>query len=148
MARTKAARISAEEQGLLAQTNEPMSDIVPPMYDALLKASERLSKEVIFLDGTRAFQGHQETIYKDACCHFNLRGYDLLVEDVLGPWLKTFKPAGSGKATENGSPGTFRGARPPPPLALSSLNIEVSELLVCAVNFGRTVSWSRGTDAR
>jgi hypothetical protein len=89
--------LSSEEKKLLAKASEPMAEIVPPMYRAMHRVSEELRKQVNFLDGTEAFEGHQETIYVDGCCHFGLTGYRLLVDNVLGPWLQTFIPTGADK---------------------------------------------------
>jgi hypothetical protein len=84
--------LSADEKSLMARATDPLQEIVPPAYSALFNRSEKLKTQINFLDATGAFEGHEETIYKDDCCHFYLLGYNLLVENVLGPWLQTFKP--------------------------------------------------------
>jgi hypothetical protein len=38
---------------------------------------------VVFVDLTRSFEGHAETLYRDACCHFNLRGNEILAESIV-----------------------------------------------------------------
>jgi hypothetical protein len=83
--------LSPVERQRLAAATEPMTEIVPPMYAALFAASKRLAGHVHFLDATGAFEGHDETLYIDHCCHFNRRGYDLLVDKLLGPELQNIK---------------------------------------------------------
>jgi hypothetical protein len=72
----------------MAAATEPMMQIVPPMYAALFAASKQLAGHVDLLDATGVFEGHDETPYIDHCCHFNRRGYDLLLDNVLGPELR------------------------------------------------------------
>jgi hypothetical protein len=98
--------LSTRERDILAAASEPMTDIVPPMYRALFRQSENLRTQINFLDATEVFEGHEETLYLDHCCHFNLRGYNLLIENVLGPWLQTFDPARGVRAwaTQDASP--------------------------------------------
>ena len=39
---------------------------------------------VEFVDATRAFEAHPETLYVDSCCHFGPRGNEILAELVAG----------------------------------------------------------------
>jgi hypothetical protein len=80
--------IAAAEQRIFAAASEPMTQIVPPMYAALRRASRQLEGRVALLDATGAFEGHAEPLYIDHCCHFNRHGYDLLIANVLGPALR------------------------------------------------------------
>ena len=52
-------------------------------YPRLLAAGEELVAEgVRFFDATRVFEGIEDTLYVDDCCHFNERGNDLLAEAI------------------------------------------------------------------
>jgi hypothetical protein len=75
--------------GLFEKTDWPYPEIMPPVYQAFLKAGEALrAKGVAFVDATAAFDQHPEPIYYDTVAHLNLAGMRILVDDVLGPTLK------------------------------------------------------------
>jgi hypothetical protein len=81
--------LSDIERTRFASPTAPMGEIVPPMYKALLLASRRLIEDgVDFVDATAAFNDHSETIYYDWCCHFNVQGYRVLIDELIGPKLQ------------------------------------------------------------
>jgi len=52
-------------------------------YPLLIEAGARLRADgVRFLDATGVFEGLDETLYVDTCCHFNRRGNEVLAEAV------------------------------------------------------------------
>ena len=75
-------------KGLVTKTIWPFAEIIPPVYRAFIDAGTALrAEEVNFIDATAVFDNHPEPIYYDNCCHFNLHGYKILIDDVLTPAL-------------------------------------------------------------
>ena len=53
-------------------------------YPLLVRFGDDLKKQGIgFFDLTRIFADNHETLYRDDCCHFNERGYELLADAML-----------------------------------------------------------------
>lgn len=79
-------RFSSEESKL-AFSEPPWhgSKIVPATYQKMLNRSGELARRgIVFLDLTPDFNPHSEQLYFDACCHFNKRGYEILLRGQLG----------------------------------------------------------------
>jgi len=62
-------------------------------YPALLRHATALRETTHFLDATHLFDDEPAAVYIDDCCHYTLRGYDLLAELIgravlrsRGPW--------------------------------------------------------------
>ncbi len=52
-------------------------------YPFLMKSAPALAaKGVAFTDLTQLFSSVRETVYRDACCHFNVKGYELVAEAI------------------------------------------------------------------
>ncbi len=65
-------------------TPHPAATIVPPVFSRMLELAKGFrQRDINFIDATTAFDGISESIYFDTCCHFNQRGYDILVNDYL-----------------------------------------------------------------
>lgn len=60
---------------------------IPIVYDGMRqKASLLKDKGIAFVDASGAFDQYQEQFYYDSCCHFNRRGNEVIVDDLLaGP---------------------------------------------------------------
>ena len=59
-------------------------------YSLLLQYGKELRKRNInFFDLTQIFSNNHETLYRDACCHFNQRGYELIADAMLRHILET-----------------------------------------------------------
>ena len=52
-------------------------------YPELIRAGEELTREGLpFVDLTQVFRDERGDIYTDACCHFNQRGYEYVIEAI------------------------------------------------------------------
>lgn len=52
-------------------------------YPELIRAGEELARDGLpFADLTQVFRGEPGDIYVDACCHFNRRGYEYVIEAI------------------------------------------------------------------
>jgi hypothetical protein len=92
--------LSDLERERMAARTAPMEEIAPTTYRALQSASHRLVENgVEFVDATGVFDHHNETVYLDWCCHFNLQGYRILVGELLGPRLQQLRLSESSKPT-------------------------------------------------
>ena len=84
--------LSEEEKELFYDPNRRWSQAVIRGYALLQKEGRALKRRgVDFHDLTQVFVDHPETLYRDACCHFNPRGNQLLgraVADLLADRLK------------------------------------------------------------
>ena len=68
-----------EEKGLYISPNSPYSDSVKRGYPLLLSKSEELKKlNLNIFSATNVLDDAKETVYKDACCHYNEKGDELL----------------------------------------------------------------------
>ena len=88
-------RFSAEEAKIALSSNSPFKTGAERGYPVLLKAADaaQLSKTMTFLDGTRIFDAEPSAVYIDDCCHYTLRGNQLLADFIAkgvlaspGPW--------------------------------------------------------------
>ena len=71
----------AEKKQAFSEPPHPGAVIVPMVYRRMLDASTGFAaRGVKFVDATSAFNSHSEPLYIDPCCHFNKRGYDILIE--------------------------------------------------------------------
>jgi len=80
-------RTFSPEEAKLAFSEPPWkgSKIVSPTYQKMLDRSGELTKRgIVFLDLTGEFNPFSEQLYFDACCHFNKRGYEILLREVGG----------------------------------------------------------------
>ena len=60
------------------------AEIYPGAYPLLLRLGDELRRQgVNYHDLTQIFADNRETLYNDACCHFNERGYELLAENMV-----------------------------------------------------------------
>jgi hypothetical protein len=76
--------LSAEERRRFHRADHPYRVGVTRGYPGLLEAGRELTAEgVAFLDLTRLYADHPETIYVDDCCHVDVEGYRLVVEPLV-----------------------------------------------------------------
>ena len=69
-----------------------------------------------YFDLTKIFENNPETLYRDECCHFNTRGNQLLVEQMVRHMAESFVPReDSSKLQENAGVALDAARRPPPP---------------------------------
>jgi hypothetical protein len=81
--------VEAEREPLSKELTPMPVEIIRKTYRELIAASARLREQgVDFVDATQVFVGHDETIYYDSCCHFNLHGYSIFVETLLAPAMR------------------------------------------------------------
>lgn len=78
------------DSGQIPKTPSPFPpSIVAETYPEFVRGGQRLRERgVNFVDATAIFDAHREPIYYDNCCHFNLRGYEVLVRSALTPALR------------------------------------------------------------
>ena len=61
-------------------------------YPYLISEGVILQKsKVAFHDLTMMFQDNKEVLYRDACCHFNTKGYDFIIDEIVA-LIKTDSP--------------------------------------------------------
>ena len=93
-----ARRFGSEEAKVALSDASPFKPGAAQGYPALLAAADsaRLKKEVTFLDGTHIFDREPAAVYIDDCCHYTLRGNQLLADfiaagvlEAKGPWSST-----------------------------------------------------------
>jgi hypothetical protein len=77
-------RFTADEARTALSDRSPFKPGVEQGYPALLAAAEsaQLSKTITFIDARNIFDREPSPVYIDDCCHYTLRGYQLLA-DVL-----------------------------------------------------------------
>jgi hypothetical protein len=64
-------------------------------YPALReRGAELRAAGIPFYDLTQAFSGHDETIYRDACCHMNAHGYGVLARALADAIADAWRMAG------------------------------------------------------
>ena len=74
----------SDEEREHAISNPEVGRRVEAGYQALrprIEAFERVG--LSFVDMTQVFGDHPETLYRDSCCHLNLRGNELLAEAIV-----------------------------------------------------------------
>ena len=88
-------RFSAEEAKIALSANSPFKSGAERGYPALVKAADaaQLTKTMTFLDATHVFDAEASPVYIDDCCHYTLRGNQLLADFIAksvlaspGPW--------------------------------------------------------------
>ncbi|HEY7187693.1 MAG TPA: hypothetical protein VH436_14155 [Vicinamibacterales bacterium] len=88
-------RFSAEEAKIARAPSSPFKTGVERGYPVLLKAADaaQLTKALTFLDATHIFDTEPSPVYIDDCCHYTLRGNQLLADFIAtgvlgapGPW--------------------------------------------------------------
>ena len=76
--------LSAAEQATAWDPSWPWLSRVAPGYPLMQQFGRDLqSRGVNYFDLTRIFADNPETLYRDACCHLNGRGYELLAAAML-----------------------------------------------------------------
>ena len=87
--------MGAEEQRIALNDQHPYSVGTNLGYSELIRHGQWLRQNgVSFHDLTRLFADNDEILYSDQCCHLNTRGYDLVVEKILGIIEATLSPSG------------------------------------------------------
>ena len=82
--------LSNQEMAKAYLPDTPRARNVRNVYPLLIRQGRYLSNHgVRFFDLTQIFRDNHETLYRDDCCHFNRRGYELLAEAMLGRILET-----------------------------------------------------------
>jgi len=91
-------QFSAEEAKVALAASSPFKTGVEHGYPVLLAAAEsaHLRKALTFLDATHVFDREPAPVYMDDCCHYTLRGNQLLADFIStgvvaskGPWNTT-----------------------------------------------------------
>ncbi|MEO1086155.1 MAG: hypothetical protein AAFY88_18095 [Acidobacteriota bacterium] len=76
--------LSAEEQRSAFHDAQPWATAVPTAYPELSEGGRRLrARGVSFHDMRGVFEGVEETLYIDTCCHFNERGMGRLATAIV-----------------------------------------------------------------
>ena len=76
--------LGTEELALAYSTAAPEKPLVEQGYPLLREFSRDLQNQGInYFDLTGIFADHPETLYRDACCHLNARGNELLAAAIL-----------------------------------------------------------------
>lgn len=79
-------RVFSEEERKLAFQDPPWQGVesVKAVYEVIAREKKLLiDRGVTFVDLTNVFDPYPEPFYFDSCCHFNTRGYRIIMEDVL-----------------------------------------------------------------
>jgi len=75
--------MNAEELATAWKPQRPWSQAAASGYPFLQKAGLKLAADgAAFHDLSLIFQSHQETIYRDVCCHYNDHGYEILAREI------------------------------------------------------------------
>lgn len=78
--------LSAAERSRAYVADGDYARLVPEAYPLLRRAGRELASEgVSFHDLTDVFAGIEEPLYIDGCCHFNLRGNQILATAIARP---------------------------------------------------------------
>jgi hypothetical protein len=65
-------------------------------YPLLIESGAELRKQgVRFVDLTTIFAEVRETIYRDACCHYNLAGYEMIAERMAREIIRGDRTSGT-----------------------------------------------------
>jgi len=106
-------RLSPEERKRAYAPKGPAALAVRRGYPHLLERGAWLRERgVAFHDFTRLFADHDETLYLDACCHYNKRGNEIVVE-ALVPLIED--PAAAEEPASHGDRGASIHEPPDPP---------------------------------
>lgn len=89
-----------EEESRLVAGGDPFTlaakEAVEGGYPAMRAEGARLARRgVRFTDLTGIFKAERGTIYRDPCCHFNGRGYDLLAQAMARAVVDGLGPSGA-----------------------------------------------------
>lgn len=61
-------------------------------YSYLIEAGKKLSDEgVTFYDLTGIFADNSDVLYRDSCCHLNEKGYNLVIDRIVGEVRKKYE---------------------------------------------------------
>ena len=97
------SKVFSQEESRVAFGEAGYRSVVEEGYPLLLREGETLRDEgVEFFDLTRLFREHPETLYRDACCHVNARGNEILGREIGRRIRQALRegdpPAGAGGA--------------------------------------------------
>jgi len=91
---------SQEELRLAFSSNPQTAAAAREGYARLFEEAPNLvASGVFFLDATKAFSDVTDSLYFDACCHFNEEGADILVDAIVAFIRKTLFPEREGLAS-------------------------------------------------
>ena len=87
-------RVFSTEEARIARSDaSPFKPSAEKGYPELIAKSQGLKSRVSFLDATRIFDNERAPVYIDDCCHYTLRGNQLLANAIArqilgakGPW--------------------------------------------------------------
>jgi len=80
---------AAEKAVAFSDPPHPAKALVPAVYGRMVARAPILAAAGIrFRDATPAFDDVADPLYFDTCCHFNQRGYDVLMERVIAPAIR------------------------------------------------------------
>ena len=72
------------ERSVALPESHPYKEAATTGYPYLIEAGKQLRRAgVAFTDLTMLFADNSETLYIDACCHFNSRGYELIAKKIV-----------------------------------------------------------------
>ena len=80
--------LSAHEKNVAYKPNSPWAKIVTKGYNLFRQEGKKLkqvknnNKNLLFKDMTMIFKDNKEDLYFDDCCHFNLKGNEILAQEV------------------------------------------------------------------
>lgn len=76
--------MTAEEKKVAFIKGHPYAQAAKRGYPYLISEGAILqNSEVNFYDLTMMFQDNKEVLYMDACCHFNTKGYDYIIDKIV-----------------------------------------------------------------
>ena len=76
--------LSAEELETAWKADHPYRDAVAKGYPRLIATGRDLRRDgMAFHDLTQIYADHEETLYRDSCCHVNRNGYVLVLAAIL-----------------------------------------------------------------
>lgn len=83
-------RFTAAEARVARSDGSPFKPGVEQGYPALVAAADaaQLSKAIAFFDGRGIFDSEPAAVYMDDCCHYTLRGNQLLADFIAGAIVK------------------------------------------------------------
>ena len=88
--------LSPEEREFAYSPDSPKKPLVEQGYPQLRAFNPELQKRgVNYFDLTGIFRDHPETLYRDDCCHFNDRGYELLAAAMVQRMAPALQRRGS-----------------------------------------------------
>ncbi len=77
-------KLTREEKSLEVTSDRDNYEAINNAYPRFIASREELLRQgVFFVDLTNVFQNYdKDTLYIDTCCHFNDRGYDILIKEI------------------------------------------------------------------